>query len=246
MGAYEGAYDALPAMALNEDVDEHDIVVLVPTGVLLEPLEQVGAIFLNVAGPDDSTASLAEPESEMHPAAEGYGFAGTNVALETSIDDGAFLAVIHLPFTVDDLDGVDPMEVDVTSWDAETGNWALAVSRNASMADLDTVGARHAVAGPEDPGTMSGVGSYGVYWSPSEQRGYAWANVDHGGDFALGAPICRADALQPPDGHVGMVDLIAVLWAWGDAWGPHDVTFNGVVDFDDVVALLAAWGACGG
>ena len=39
-------------------------------------------------------------------------------------------------------------------------------------------------------------------------------------------------------------DIVAVLAAWGNEGGPEDLDGNGVVNFDDLLLLLAAWGPC--
>jgi len=87
-------------------------------------------------------------------------------------------------------------------------------------------------------------GDYGVYWKPSEQRGFAWANVNHPSTFGVGVPRCRADVAQPPNGSIGFADLMAVLAAWGSGAGPADVDFDGAVGLGDVTALLQDWGVC--
>jgi len=48
------------------------------------------------------------------------------------------------------------------------------------------------------------------------------------------------------DGVVDVLDLLAVLAAWGSSGGglPEDVTGDGVVDVLDLLAVLGAWGPC--
>ncbi len=48
------------------------------------------------------------------------------------------------------------------------------------------------------------------------------------------------------DGTVGLEDLMAVLAAAGGPAGGADVDGSGVVDFDDVRSVLGAWGPCRG
>jgi len=45
------------------------------------------------------------------------------------------------------------------------------------------------------------------------------------------------------DGHVGINDLLALLDAWGPWDGPcgPDLDFNGSVDVDDALQVLAGW-----
>jgi len=54
---------------------------------------------------------------------------------------------------------------------------------------------------------------------------------------------CPADINQ--DGVVDVLDLLAVLNAWGDCPGcPEDITGDGVVDVLDLLEVLGSWGPC--
>ena len=44
------------------------------------------------------------------------------------------------------------------------------------------------------------------------------------------------------DGVVNVLDLLAVIAAWGSPGGPEDVNSDGVVDVLDLLAVIAAWG----
>ena len=44
------------------------------------------------------------------------------------------------------------------------------------------------------------------------------------------------------DGVVDVLDLLAVIAAWGNPGGPEDVNSDGVVDVLDLLAVIAAWG----
>jgi hypothetical protein len=46
------------------------------------------------------------------------------------------------------------------------------------------------------------------------------------------------------DGTVNVNDLLAVLAAWGAPGGVEDVNFDGVVDVLDLLIVLGAWGPC--
>ena len=47
------------------------------------------------------------------------------------------------------------------------------------------------------------------------------------------------------DGSVGTNDLLAVIAAWGACKGcPADINGDGWVDTDDILAIIAAWGSC--
>jgi hypothetical protein len=64
------------------------------------------------------------------------------------------------------------------------------------------------------------------------------------GDACEPPPPCPADVSG--DLVIDVNDLLAVIAAWGDAGPgiPEDVTGDGVVDVDDLLAVIAAWGAC--
>jgi len=55
-------------------------------------------------------------------------------------------------------------------------------------------------------------------------------------------PDCSADI----DGNraIDFDDLLAVLDAWGDAGGPEDLDGSGTVDFGDLLLVLEGWGRC--
>lgn len=57
-------------------------------------------------------------------------------------------------------------------------------------------------------------------------------------------PGCRSDVNG--DGTVGVLDLLAILAAWGPAAGaiPEDINMDGVVDVFDLLAVLGDWGDC--
>ncbi|MDP7069836.1 MAG: dockerin type I domain-containing protein, partial [Phycisphaerales bacterium] len=45
-------------------------------------------------------------------------------------------------------------------------------------------------------------------------------------------------------GFVGTDDLLAVIADWGAAGSPADVNGDGTVGTDDLLAVIAAWGPC--
>jgi len=47
------------------------------------------------------------------------------------------------------------------------------------------------------------------------------------------------------NGAVDFEDILAVLSAWGNKGGPEDLNGNGTVEFGDILAILRAWGPCG-
>ena len=62
-------------------------------------------------------------------------------------------------------------------------------------------------------------------------------------DLHFGPPDCPADL--DGDGSVGILDLLALLAAWGaDPGGPPDLDGDGMVGILDLLTLLASWGPC--
>ncbi len=59
------------------------------------------------------------------------------------------------------------------------------------------------------------------------------------------APVVPCPADLDADGSVGILDLLALLAAWGsDPGGPPDFDGDGTVGILDLLALLANWGPC--
>ena len=53
---------------------------------------------------------------------------------------------------------------------------------------------------------------------------------------------CPADIDN--SGVVDFEDLLLVLDAWGNKGGPEDLDGSGFVDIGDLLVVLAAWGPC--
>ena len=61
-------------------------------------------------------------------------------------------------------------------------------------------------------------------------------------DWCDGLAGCPGDI--DGDGVVDTEDLLALLAAWGEAGGPADINKDGIVNTADLLLLLAAWGPC--
>jgi hypothetical protein len=46
------------------------------------------------------------------------------------------------------------------------------------------------------------------------------------------------------DGEVNVNDLLAIIAEWGASGGSSDVDGSGTVDVSDLLAVIAAWGGC--
>ncbi|MCH8344206.1 MAG: right-handed parallel beta-helix repeat-containing protein [Planctomycetes bacterium] len=250
MGAYEGEHEPLPPGSSDSDMDldQGETAILIPGGGLFDPLKSAAVMFTNVSGPDNASVTITEWYQSVHPGAGGYSDLTSTLTIETSLDDGQFLALVLLPFNPDVLAGIDPFQPNLTSFDSTIGNWGLAVAGNTvnSPGFPWPIGDRVIVEGPGGYEFTQDLGDYGVYWLPSAQQGFVWANVDYAADLALGAALCPPDCRQTPDGVVDVFDILAVLTAWGGAagGGPCDLDTNGTVDQSDLLAVLSAWGPC--
>jgi hypothetical protein len=68
------------------------------------------------------------------------------------------------------------------------------------------------------------------------------ADTPAGRNAACGGPTCAEDVNG--DGMVDVLDLVAVILAWGTADPEADVDGSGTVDVSDLVAVILAWGGC--
>ena len=55
-------------------------------------------------------------------------------------------------------------------------------------------------------------------------------------------PACEGDVNS--DGQVDVLDLLAVIAAWGNPGGEEDVNEDGIVNVLDLLAVIAVWGPC--
>ncbi len=73
--------------------------------------------------------------------------------------------------------------------------------------------------------------------------GYSGA-VSGDGIFRLSCAASSCPGDIDGDGDVGVLDLTAVILAWGSDDPMADVTGDGVVGFDDLAEIILTWGAC--
>jgi hypothetical protein len=170
------------------------------------------------------------------------------VALQTTLDDGQHFTTVLLALDESMLGGAHAFEVELVWFDEGSGDWALAVAGNtaASPGHAGLIGDRVTVLGPGPWGNTQDLGDWGVYWDPTLEQGFAWANVDHAGDFAAGLTLCVGDCGPAGgDGVVDVQDLVAMITGWQSGAGSAcDLTSDGVIDASDHFALLDAWGLC--
>ena len=255
MGAYEGGPPPLTAQVTG--LDNGETVVVVPSGGGFDPTSAAVVVITNVSGPNGAIVTLSEWCSGVHPEAGGYSELTVMLDLETSLEDGQHVARVFIPFDGGDLNGADPLWVNLTYFDAVAGtwgqpaqgNWGLAVAGNtvSSPGSFGPIGDRFVAIG-SGPGAWEvsdELGDYGVFWNPGEGKGFAWANVDHAAEFTVGVSLCPADCAQTPDGVVNVMDLVTLLVSFGPApgGGPCDLDHDGIVGVLDLIELLLVFGS---
>ncbi|MHC5115426.1 MAG: FG-GAP repeat domain-containing protein, partial [Planctomycetota bacterium] len=229
-----------------EGVDDGETTIVVPGGGAIDPVSEPVVELTNVSGQDGASLTATEVPGDQHPGVGGFDALGNTVIIDTSIANGGFFMAISIPFTDADLAGEDPLAVDLVYYEPMTGIYELAVAGNTvpSPGHPGPIGDRSVDESTVVPTTSEELGDHGVHWNPVTLQGFAWANVDHATDFALGIAACPGDL--DGSGDVGFSDVLVIIGAWGPCPPdcPEDLSGNGTVDFADILAVIAAWGAC--
>ncbi len=263
-GLYLGDGTACGGCANEPDLDHGESTTLNPGGGSGDPTQDALVTITNTGGPDDAWITVGETTSNPHPEAGGFSALGRTLVIETSLSAGQFFMTVQIPFAQADLPPeTDPLTVDLTYFDAGTGNWVLAVDDNTQNSPgwPGPRGDRYPVSGDTPPQLSPDLGDYGVFWNPTQQVGFAWANVDHATDFAPGAAPPQADvACCFPNGMCEMLTAAECAAAggtpgeYGSDCTPNecpprhgDLNCDGLINFGDInpfVLLLSdpvAW-----
>jgi len=253
LGAYEGIDPAAPPASSYPDIDAGEAVVGGLDSPEFDPVNGASFLFINESDVADAELLVGQLEAADFPSAAGGTPVGIARAVSTEIPDGELRLMLLLPFDAADVvaaggAGADPLRMNLARRDEATNAWALAASANTvptAVPGIETALADRTVqVGEPMVEFSSDFGRWGVWWDPSEQRGVAWATTDRSGDYALVLNDCPADAAQPPNGVVDLVDLLDVLGSFGRGAGPWDVDGDGSVAVGDFTEILAAWGIC--
>ncbi|UCD75795.1 MAG: hypothetical protein JSV91_02535 [Phycisphaerales bacterium] len=242
------AYDIIAGqVAVDEDVDDGETVLLNPGGGTDDPTLEPLVEFTNESGTNDAWIVITESHDDLHPDADRY-YEVLDISLVSStlLGDGGFFMQVMIPFSAADLNGGDPMDIDLAYYDAAEERWFLSVRGNTadSPGHDGPVGDRFAVVDTTVPDLSDELGDFGVYWNPDTQTGFAWANVDHSATFAAGFANCRGADVNF-SGEVNIDDIFDILSAWGDCDEcPEDVNDDGTVNIDDIFDALYVWGPC--
>ena len=250
MGAYEGGHESQDPMASEDDFDQNELVWLVPNGGPFDPFSNAAVLVINTSGPDNAMFAVTQIDWDLHPGAAGFSELGSILRTETTLKPGQFFMQLYIPFDLEQLQGEDRAQLDVTSFDDSSGNWVLSALLNTqdSPDRHGPIGDKILDDTPDDGwGNTADLGDWGVVYDPDLQRGFVWANADYSDDFAFGVPLCPADC-EPFGGDeaVGVLDLLQVLGGWGlaGASGPCDLDRDDDVDAVDLTFLLQSWGSC--
>lgn len=251
MGAYEGGHDMLPPVACEGDLDAGEFVRLIPAGGPFNPVEESAITVFNMTELDNVWATVTQIDADVYLGAGGYRELASILDMETSLADGDHFSRVMVSFDLASLGGADSLSVDAVYHDQPANTWRLAAEANLadSPGHRGPIGDRITQVGNGSPyGFTSDVGDYGVFWNPVQQRGFAWANVDHATEFAVGIllPACPADCAAPANEIVDISDLLTVVNGWGTAvpGTPGDVNYDNLVNIDDLLQIVHHWGPC--
>lgn len=236
MGAYELKY-------IEQTVAPSQATTLIPNGGSGTATEDAQVTFENLSG-TSTTVSAAQFDNDLHDSENSYCFMGTTLVVNTQLADGQFFATIKVPFTANDLNGLNWRLLNLQYWNGSS--WELAVSGNTqnSPSHASVEGDRFEVEDTVPPTLSNELGDYGVFWNPAENKGFVWANVDHATDFA--AIVLLGDF--EPNGDVDLVDfaIIAAAWMSDDTptanWNPIcDLDGSGDIGIGDLVKFSENW-----
>lgn len=172
---------------LNQGVE----VTLDPGGGTGLPIDDAVVAIANQNGGAGQTVSVIEVPGNLVPDAGGFAALGSQLVIETSMDDGEFFMTVGIPFEIDDVMGESPLDTDLTYYDTVGDAWILAIAGNTAHSPGHTgpVGDRTQVESTIVPVPSAELGDYGVYWNPITRRGFVWANVDHTTIFSPAANV---------------------------------------------------------
>jgi hypothetical protein len=159
---------------------------------------------------------------------------------------------------LNDLEGrimTDPGYLPITAIQRTSGAYAMdgvmCVHGGVGAYDTQYLDEVNLVAGNISDGTFTPSNTLAVAWRPDAMVYYSPGNTGY--DFGTGdwniltanmilCRPCRADVNG--DGVVDVLDLLAVIAAWGNTGGPEDIIPDGIVNVLDLLAVIADWGPC--
>ena len=128
----------------------------------------------------------------------------------------------------------------------DLGASSVALLMTGDMLDFDGDGVGDATVDDFNASTAVGpgldLGDDGVVYVELDVIPVGGAALEAIVGIPYGAAPCPADVNG--DGVVDVLDLLALLAAWGNPGGPEDINGDGIVDVLDLLELLASWGPC--
>jgi len=167
----------------------------------------------NVGGPDGSISTIATGE-EFRGEVSGYMATGAAVVIDSTLHEGELLMTVVIPFAADDLNGGEPLGVDLIYYNPNTGNGGLAVAGNAQPSpghEPDVIGDRFVVVDTTIQTLSGDLGDYGVFWNPGTGTGFVWANVDYTAEFATARQAQAQAGAIPTVSEWGLVVMTLLL-----------------------------------
>ncbi len=204
---YKGTIDigSDECLFATTSVNSGEVVTLTPTGEGTGTLTEETFVTLNnTAGGDGNNIEVTQINENINPTQSSYKVVGATLVVETDLADGDYVMTLAIPFTTDDLAGTSWSSIVLSYYNTSSSSWVNAGTGSQWIEQLTKPTISTLRSRP--------LGDYGVYWNSSEQKGFAWVNVDHTTDFA---PIIYLK--------------------------PGDFDRNNVIDKDDLVKMLEKW-----
>ena len=221
-------------------VNSGEVVTLTPTGEGTGTLTEETYVTLNnTAGGSGSNIEVTQINKNINPTQSAYKVVGATLVVETDLANGDYVMTLAIPFTSDDLAGTIWSSIVLSYYNTGTSSWANAGTGSQWLEQTTKPSMATLRSRP--------LGDYGVYWSSSELKGFAWVNVDHTTDFA---PIIY---VKPGDFDLNNVvdtkDLIKIAEKWmmtssDQYWSDkYDISEpkDGIIDLRDISIISENW-----
>ncbi len=206
--------------------------------------DEVIVNITNTSANDDAAINVTKYDIDIHDTDLVFSLINRTLSVNTTLDDGDYFMQISIPFTADDLSGMNWKLFDLQYWNGST--WELAVSGNTenSPGHESKVGDRYIGDSAESiPVLSSELGDYGVYYNSLTGKGFVWANVDHTTDFA----IATLAGNFYPDGKIDLLDFSYFAKAWlsntsSESWNYIcDIDGSGDISIEDLTLFVEKW-----
>jgi len=173
------------------------------------------------------------------------------LTVDTTLPDGKFFMTVMINFDKSLFgSGIGRDSINVMYYDPDCGEWVLAVLANTanSPGHDGPIGNRFDVVAAKAPTLSSELGDYGVYRDLFSKSGFAWANVDHRGAFAIATATGILGDFEP-DGDIDLQDFATLASSWASRPGDADwaarcnigVPADNAIGFDDLRVLADNW-----